>query len=106
MPRSCCVTLNNELNDVEGRLAFGKLVDAAGPGASEIPLRRFFGCAFFVDWGIILIGADRPKSSYRTPFPPIRQQDVTLFLNDYPFSVFLFWCLEIELLGSKFLPWS
>ncbi len=43
VPRSCCVTLDDALNDVECGSAFGKLMDAAGPGAGEFSLRRYSG---------------------------------------------------------------
>ena len=35
VPRSCCVTLDDALNDVECGSAFRKLMETAGPGAGE-----------------------------------------------------------------------
>lgn len=35
LPRSCCVTLDDALNDVECGSAFRKLLETAGPGAGE-----------------------------------------------------------------------
>ena len=35
VPRSCCVTLDDALNDVECGMAFRKLMETAGPGAGE-----------------------------------------------------------------------
>ncbi len=35
VPRSCCVTLDDALNDVECGSGFRKLLETAGPGAGE-----------------------------------------------------------------------
>ncbi len=40
LPRSCCVTLDDALNDVECGSGFRKLLETAGPGAGEWLDRR------------------------------------------------------------------